>query len=314
MRAQGARGDPSSAAPPPGRGARARAARRAAGGRRGVGHERPARGVAVDVLAAQDVRGELMLEAAEEAPELRFRAHELRAAGHEELEGVAQRLRAAGQRQLRSRVHHLLLQRLQPGGPSFRSVAAAPGGPGPAPPPLHAASHRRPLGTARRPPPAPRLRGRRWPLLAPPAPAPLATFFSPRRPSPSGRRTRWMSCRPAQDGDGGRPPRGFVIGRRPPPPRASLSSPLSPPFALRLSFSGPAPVPAHRGPGSSHWVLSGGGAGTRGGVGDGDGPGRPVNHWVGWLGWKVGSMSSMLGGGRGGCAALGWAGEIYQAE
>lgn len=159
VRAQAARGDPSSAAPPPGRGARARAARGAAGGRRGVRHERPARGVAVDVLAAQDVRGELMLEAAEEAPELRFRAHELRAAGHEELEGVAQRLRAAGQRQLRSRVHHLLLQRLQPGGPSFRSVAAAPGGPGPAPPPLHAASHRRPLGAARRLPPAPRLRG-----------------------------------------------------------------------------------------------------------------------------------------------------------
>lgn len=74
----------------------AAAGRGAAGGRRGVGHQCPARGVAVDVLAAQDVRGELVLEAAEEAPELRFRAHELRAAGHEELEGVAQRLRAAG--------------------------------------------------------------------------------------------------------------------------------------------------------------------------------------------------------------------------
>lgn len=95
-RPAGARSGRSSTAPPPGRCARARPARGAAGGRRGVGHQCPARGVAVDVLAAQDVRGELVLEAAEEAPELRFRAHELRAAGHEELEGVAQRLRAAG--------------------------------------------------------------------------------------------------------------------------------------------------------------------------------------------------------------------------
>jgi hypothetical protein len=165
-RPTGVRGSPSSTAPPPGRCARARPARGAAVGRRGVGHQCPARGVAVDVLAAQDVRGELVLEAAEEAPELRFRAHELRAAGHEELEGVAQRLRASGQRQLRPRVHHLLLQRLQPG-PSFRSVAAAPGSPGPAPPPLHAASHQRPLGTARRP--CPRPARRRSPVLAPSA-------------------------------------------------------------------------------------------------------------------------------------------------
>lgn len=66
-----------------------------------------------------------------------------------------------------------------------------------------------------------------------------------------------MSCGRAKDGGGGgRPPRGFVIGRRPPPPLASLSSLLLPPFALSLSLNGPALVPAYRGLGSSHWVLS----------------------------------------------------------
>lgn len=158
-------GRPGSAAPPPGRRARGRPARRAAGGKgsRGVGDQGPAGRVAVDVLAAQDMRGELVLEAAEEAPELRIRAHELRAAWHEQLEGVAQRLGAVGQRELRPRVHHLLLPRLQRG-PSSRPKADAPGGRGPggrgpAPPPLHAAPHRRPLGAARArrvpPPPSP---------------------------------------------------------------------------------------------------------------------------------------------------------------
>lgn len=158
-------GRPGSAAPPSGRGALGRPARLATGGRVywGVGDQSPAGGVAVDVLAAQDVRGELVLEAAEEAPELRVRAHELRTARHEQLEGVAQRLGAVGQRQLRPRVHDLLLPRLQPG-PSSRSKAAAPGGRGrgrrgPAPLPLHAAPHRRPLGAARArrvpPPPSP---------------------------------------------------------------------------------------------------------------------------------------------------------------
>lgn len=67
-----------------------------------------------------------MFEAAEEAPQLRVRAHEFRAAGHEQLEGVAQRLGAVGQRQLRPRIHHLLLLRLQPG-PVSDPKAAAPG-------------------------------------------------------------------------------------------------------------------------------------------------------------------------------------------
>lgn len=148
-------GRPGSAAPPPGRRTRCWPACPAAGsgGSRGVGDQGPAGGVAVDVLAAQDMRGELVLKAAEEAPELRVRAHELRAAGHEQLEGVAQRLGAVGQRQLRPRVYHLLLPRLQLG-PCSRPKAAAPGGRGrgcrgPAPPPLHAAPHRRPLAAAR---------------------------------------------------------------------------------------------------------------------------------------------------------------------
>lgn len=94
-------------------------------GRRRVGDDGAARGVAVDVLAAEDDRGELVLEAAEEVPQLRVGAHELGGLGHEELEGVAQRL-GAGVGDLRARVHNFLRIALQPPDAGRRSIPGCP--------------------------------------------------------------------------------------------------------------------------------------------------------------------------------------------
>lgn len=93
-----------------------------------------------------------------------------------------------------------------------------------------------------------------------------------------------MSCRPAQDGGGGRrPPRGFVIGRCAPLPWLLFL--LLPPFALCLSLNGSALVPAHRGPGSTHWVLSERRAGTAGRLVRGWGVGPVPGTW--WLWWVM---------------------------